>query len=110
MYQPIIDDLQAVSDGETIFDVISEYRKFGELFCLQAVSVANLTSDHKLAQIGIKRGEKIIWLETIKMTDAAYFYLYKTVVYMPIDHRVIIRFRNTTLGDKLRANIFGYQR
>lgn len=110
MYTPIIDDLQAISDGSANFDVISEYRKFGEIFCCQAVSVANLTSGGKLAQIGIKRGEKNIWLETIVMTDDDHFYMYHHTVFMPIDHRIIVRFINTNDGDILRVNIFGYQR
>lgn len=109
-YSPVIDDLQAISDGSTNFDVISEYRKIGELFCCQAVCVANLTSAGKLAQIGIKRAEKNIWLKTIVMTDDDYFYTFDTTFYMPITHRIIVRFINTNDGDVLRVNIFGYQR
>lgn len=110
MYQPVIDELQAVSDGSDNFDVISETRKIGELFCCQAVCVANLTSAKKLAQIGIKRSGKNIWLKTIYMADDDYFYTFDTIFYMPIDHRIIVRFINTNDGDELRVNIFGYQR
>lgn len=81
-----------------------------KLLSIQRVSVTNETNGTVSATVGVKLGSDIVWLETLLITTAGYYYALKEPVFVVGAKQVVVRFGSTTDGDKLKANVFGYYR
>lgn len=102
------DELQGIGVSGSDVDVVTQRLPESELLVLQRVSVTNETSSGDTATIGITLGGSILWLETLVITTAEYYYALKEPVYIKGAKQIIIRFKGTTTADKLKAFLFGY--
>lgn len=104
----IIDNLSKQSAGGANERLVTEPLKGGDILCIQAVSACNEDGQGDIATISFLRGTTRIGIETLTLASAGYYYLSTPQVFAGTDFRVEVDFTNSSDGDTLRANIFGF--
>lgn len=96
--------------GTTGTDKDLETSPFPEnyLVCLQRVVVRNHNKNDCIADVGVKIGGSIMWLESVVMTDENHYAVMIGETFFESCKSVIVRFCGSRTTDKISAYVYGY--
>lgn len=104
------DELKGVSDGSTNFDQKTEKYPDNLSMCLQHICVVNQDKNNSRANIGVITGQQIMWLGHIVCSSDQIYYDKAYNVFFKSARNIIVRWNNTSSGDKVEAYVYGYYR
>lgn len=80
----------------------------GDVVVINQIAVCNNDTASKVAHVGVIRGDKAIYYETLPLTTATYFYPTSNKIVIPSEYRIIIKLVTPNDGDTYFINILGY--
>ncbi len=106
--QTINQELQGIGVSGSAVTLLGSLLFGNKKVCVQLVSFTNETNDAAIAHVGVQVGSDVRWLKSVTITTATLYYVFADTVHVQEPKRVIVKFTNTTTGDILKANVFGY--
>ena len=102
--------LGKASDNATNFDLKGPQVKRGERLVLQRISAVNETDSFTTLRFGVEKTGVISWFshQASPIADV-YYWENKGIPHLVEGERLVVRFSGATVGDKCRANLFGYR-
>lgn len=100
---------EAVLTNTTLDYIILDRAEEGEELHYEKIGVANLTTANTKAHVGIRKGGKDIWLETLTLTTAGNYYSPRRVITVTAGDQLIVGFAGITANDKCIVNVNGYR-
>lgn len=75
----------------------------------EKIGVSDLDSASKAAHVGIKKGNKDVFLETLTLTSAGYYYSPTRPIIVTSNNQLVVELVSPTANDRLRVNVNGYR-
>ena len=105
---PITFVMQQEATSTTTFIIQSTKLKPHGVLVIEGISVMNADTAGKVVDVGVIRGGKRMWAETLTLTTAGVYYPSWGTMYVPSDWRIAVNCRSPNDGDKYTVNVFGY--
>lgn len=104
---PLIIPIVRKATSANTFTVKSQTFQRNSLIRISHIVVCNNTTSSKLAHIGVLRNEHPIYIKSLVLTTATYYYKAILDILIPSDYRLIVKLITPTSGDLYYINVFG---
>lgn len=105
---PLVIPLMRKAISTDTFTVKTPKLRKGDTIILHHICCCNETSAGEVVTVGIKKGTTPVYIKTVTLTTAGYYYKVKLDVDLFSDTQVLIRVISPNAGDIYRFNVFGH--
>jgi len=75
----------------------------------EKIGVSEKTTAGKVAHVGIRKGSQDIWLETLTLTTAGYYYSPTREITVTQGNQLVVGFAGIAANDVCEVNVNGYR-
>ena len=106
--QTVVLSLDGTHDGTTTYELTTNAHSEKQTLCVQCISAANEDTKTPDIHVGVKRGTRYNWIQTLKPSGRGQYVRFHGTIWIPGDYQVAIRFGGSSSGDVCHASVFGY--
>ncbi len=105
---PLISSLKREAISTDTFTAKTEKLNPGDVLELCGIGSRNANSANKVVDIGVIRGNKAFYMQSVTLTTAGLWYFRRFHIKIPSEYQIVLRIVTPTAGDAFTFSIFGF--